>query len=163
MSEPSCKSPTSYLSSMSKGFQPMFTLKLIQSSQHDQSSQSEPEAQNNYKAEYKKMKAKLALLEASPPTSQFSKPFQSKNKGLVLIALADDELFVGNNYSRNGEWIDITMKKLTESSSKNDAKDNPFVLASLYYDHEMVPKSKDKVERLNLDSKCWNLKDFKDS
>ncbi|GJR32056.1 hypothetical protein Tco_1108288 [Tanacetum coccineum] len=83
MSEPSCKSPTSYLSSMSKGFQPMFTLKLIQSSQHDQSSQSEPKAQNDYKAEYKKMKAKLALLEASPLTSQFSKPFQSKNKGLV--------------------------------------------------------------------------------
>ncbi|GJW22139.1 retrovirus-related pol polyprotein from transposon TNT 1-94 [Tanacetum coccineum] len=29
----------------------------------------------------------------------------------VLIALADDELSVGNNHARNGEWIDITMKK----------------------------------------------------
>nr|GEY55092.1 hypothetical protein [Tanacetum cinerariifolium] len=29
----------------------------------------------------------------------------------VLMALADDELFVGKNHDRNGEWIDITMKK----------------------------------------------------
>ncbi|GJS37588.1 hypothetical protein Tco_0535970 [Tanacetum coccineum] len=34
------------------------------------SSQSEPKFQKDYKAEYKKMKAKLALLEASPSTSQ---------------------------------------------------------------------------------------------
>nr|GEV04303.1 retrovirus-related Pol polyprotein from transposon TNT 1-94 [Tanacetum cinerariifolium] len=69
------------------------------------------------------MKAKLALLEASPSTSQSSKPFQSKNKGLVaknfdwdekevsnveeitqvrvLMALADYELSVGKNYDRN--------------------------------------------------------------
>ncbi|GKC77583.1 hypothetical protein Tco_1128357, partial [Tanacetum coccineum] len=62
-----------------------------------------------------------------------SKPFQLKNKGLVaetfdwdeekvsddeeetqvkvLIALADDELSMGKNHARNGEWIDITMKK----------------------------------------------------
>ncbi|GKD89996.1 hypothetical protein Tco_1365503 [Tanacetum coccineum] len=191
------------------------------------------------------MKAKLVLLEASPPTSQSSKPFQSKNKGLVaetfdwdeeevyddevetrvrvLMALADDEFSMGKNHACNGEWIDITMKKvnillsidddsdwqnyliyinidlkyveehrlnllnhalqehlkeerkvnekwlnnskkfnqciseqilsqkmkilsceqLTESSSKNDAKDNPCVPASLDYDHEIVPKSKD--------------------
>ncbi|GKC22608.1 hypothetical protein Tco_1024758 [Tanacetum coccineum] len=160
------------------------------------------------------MKAKLALLEASPATSQSSKPFQSKNKGL--------------NHARNGEWIDITMKKvnillsmdedldwknylkyinidlkddllalkqakleavtfqiqntehrklnhalqdqlkeerkkilggeqLTESSSKNDAKDNLFVPASLDYDHEMVLKSKDWVERLNPNNKLPNF------
>ncbi|GJZ34774.1 hypothetical protein Tco_0580591 [Tanacetum coccineum] len=34
-------------------------------------------------------------------------------------------------------------RKLTESSSKNDAKDNPFVPTSLDDDNEMVPKSKD--------------------
>ncbi|GJZ73799.1 hypothetical protein Tco_0637945, partial [Tanacetum coccineum] len=66
-------------------------------------------------------------------TSQSSKPFQSKNKGLVaetfdwdgeeviddedetrvhvLMALANDELSVGKNHARNGEWIDVTMKK----------------------------------------------------
>nr|GEU97005.1 hypothetical protein [Tanacetum cinerariifolium] len=27
------------------------------------------------------------------------------------MALADDELFVGKNHARNGEWIDITIKK----------------------------------------------------
>nr|GEU34405.1 retrovirus-related Pol polyprotein from transposon TNT 1-94 [Tanacetum cinerariifolium] len=80
------------------------------------------------------MKAKLALLEASPSTSQSLKPFQSKNKGLVaktfdwdekevsnveeithvrvLMALADYELSVGKNYDCNGEWIDITMRKI---------------------------------------------------
>ncbi|GKE05259.1 hypothetical protein Tco_1397277 [Tanacetum coccineum] len=110
-----------------------------------------------------------------------------------LMALADDELFVGKNHTRNGEWIDITIKKvslkqakleavtfqiqntkltklndalqdqlkeerkLSESSSKNDAKDNTFVPASLDYDHEVIPKSKDGVERINLDSKLLNF------
>ncbi|GKE30657.1 hypothetical protein Tco_1446041, partial [Tanacetum coccineum] len=85
--------------------------------QHAQSSQNEPKVQKDYKTEYKKMKPKIALLEASPSTSQSPKPFQSKNKGLVaemfnwdekevsddkkmtqvkvLMALVDDELFVG--------------------------------------------------------------------
>ncbi|GJY76444.1 retrovirus-related pol polyprotein from transposon TNT 1-94 [Tanacetum coccineum] len=62
------------------------------------------------------------------------KTFQPKNKGLVvetfdwdeeevlddeevtqvkvLMALANDELTVGKNHARNGEWIDITMRKL---------------------------------------------------
>ncbi|GJT72922.1 hypothetical protein Tco_1032208 [Tanacetum coccineum] len=30
----------------------------------------------------------------------------------VLMALADDELTVGKNHARNGEWIDITMRKV---------------------------------------------------
>nr|GEW24263.1 hypothetical protein [Tanacetum cinerariifolium] len=72
----------------------------------------------DYKAEYKKMKAKLVLLEASPQTP---KTFQPKNKALVaeifdwyeeevfedeevtqvkvLMALADDELTVGKNHA----------------------------------------------------------------
>ncbi|GJZ63581.1 retrovirus-related pol polyprotein from transposon TNT 1-94 [Tanacetum coccineum] len=179
-------------SSMSRGFQTKFTPKFIQSTQHAQSSQGEPKVQKDYKAKYKKMKAKLALLEACPLTSQSSKPFQSKNKGLVaktfdwdeeevsddeeetkvqvLMALADDELCVEKNHARNGEWIDITMKmipnqkkkilggeQLTDSSSKNDAKDNPFVPAFLDYDHEMVSKSKDWVKKLNPDSKLPNF------
>ncbi|GJS08308.1 hypothetical protein Tco_0365104 [Tanacetum coccineum] len=48
-------------------------------------------------------------------------------------------------------------EQLTTSSSKNNAKDNPFVPASLDYDHEMVLKSKDWVERLNSDSKLPNF------
>ncbi|GKB01065.1 hypothetical protein Tco_0829109 [Tanacetum coccineum] len=119
----------------------------------------------------------------------------------VLMALADDEQDVGKNHAHNGEWIDITMRKvnillsmedsdwqtylkyinidlkfvkeqrlnieqipnqkkkifggeqLTESSSKNDVKENPFIPASLDYNHEMVSKSKDCVERHNPDNK----------
>ncbi|GKB96112.1 hypothetical protein Tco_0982249 [Tanacetum coccineum] len=112
-SEPSYKSSVNNYSSVSKGFQPKFTPKLIQSSP-DSSSQAGPKFQKDYKAEYKKMKAKLAFLEASPSSSQNPKTFQLKNKGLVaktfdwddeevsddeevtqikvLMALADDEL-----------------------------------------------------------------------
>ncbi|GKF84478.1 hypothetical protein Tco_0249376, partial [Tanacetum coccineum] len=72
---------------VSKGFQPKFTPKLIQSSQQTQNSQPEPKIQKDYKTEYKKMKAKLALLEASPSTSQNPKTSQSKNKGLVSSPL----------------------------------------------------------------------------
>ncbi|GJT57960.1 hypothetical protein Tco_0993014 [Tanacetum coccineum] len=86
----------------------------------------------HYKDEYKKMKAKLVLLEANPSTSHTLKTFQTKNKGLVaetfdwdkeevsddeevtqvkvLMALVDDELTVGKDHARNGEWIDITMR-----------------------------------------------------
>ncbi|GJW55436.1 hypothetical protein Tco_0099521, partial [Tanacetum coccineum] len=124
----------SNISSVSKGFQPKFTLKLIQFSQQAQSSQNEPKIQKDYKAEYKKIKAKLTLLKASPFTSQSPKTFQSKNKGLVaetfdwdekevsddeemtqvkvLTTLADDELSVEKNHAHNGEWIDITMRNI---------------------------------------------------
>ncbi|GJV63218.1 hypothetical protein Tco_1474046 [Tanacetum coccineum] len=100
----------------------------------DLDSQNEPKIKKDYKTEYKKMKGKLALLEASPSTSQSSKTFQSKNKCLivetfdwdeeevsddenmaqvkVLMALADDELSMGKNNARNGEWIGITMRKV---------------------------------------------------
>ncbi|GKE30654.1 hypothetical protein Tco_1446038, partial [Tanacetum coccineum] len=103
----------------------------------------------------------------------------SKNKGLVaetfdwdeekvyddeemvqvkeLMAFADDELVVGKNHARNGELIDITIRKLTEASSKNDVKENAFIPASKDYDHEMIPKSKDWVERHNPDSKLPNF------
>ncbi|GJX94418.1 hypothetical protein Tco_0349004, partial [Tanacetum coccineum] len=100
----------------------------------DLDSQNEPKIKKDYKTEYKKIKGKLALLEASPSTSQSSKTFQSKNKCLVvetfdwdeeevsddedmtqvkaLMALADDELSVGKNNARNGKWIGITMRKV---------------------------------------------------
>ncbi|GJV53353.1 retrovirus-related pol polyprotein from transposon TNT 1-94 [Tanacetum coccineum] len=129
-SEPSYKSPVNNYSSVSKGFQPKFTPKLIQSSSNS-NNQADPKFQKDYKAEYKKMKAKLALLEASPLSSQNPKTFQPKNKGLVaetfdwdeeevsdeeevtqvkvLMALADDELTVGKSHARNGEWVDITI------------------------------------------------------
>ncbi|GJV52669.1 hypothetical protein Tco_1448410 [Tanacetum coccineum] len=81
-SKPSYKSPVTGYSSGSKGFQPKFTPKLIQSSQ-SLSSQANPKIQKDYKAEYKTMKAKLALLEASSSSSQTLKTFQPKKKCLV--------------------------------------------------------------------------------
>nr|GEV44191.1 retrovirus-related Pol polyprotein from transposon TNT 1-94 [Tanacetum cinerariifolium] len=54
------------------------------------SSQAVSKVQKYYKAEYKKMKAKLALLEVK-----------------VLMALADDELSVGKNHARNGSFTKL--------------------------------------------------------
>ncbi|GJZ93421.1 hypothetical protein Tco_0665486 [Tanacetum coccineum] len=104
-------------SSVSKGFQPKFTPKLIQSSQNS-ISQADPKVQKDYKAEYKKMKAKLALLEASPLRPQ--SPSNQRTKVKVLMALADDELTVGKNHARNGEWIDITMRKGMSNVSETE-------------------------------------------
>ncbi|GKD67337.1 retrovirus-related pol polyprotein from transposon TNT 1-94 [Tanacetum coccineum] len=185
-SEPSYKSPVNNYSPVSKGFQPKFSPKLIQSSSNS-NNQSDPKFYKDYKAEYKKIKAKLALLEASPSSPQNPNTFQPKNKGLVaktfdwdeeevsdeeevtqvkvLMALADDKLTVGKSHARNSKWVDITMRKkkvlggelLTESSSKRNENENLFVPASMGYDQEMVPKTKDWVERLNLDSKLPNF------
>nr|GEV45009.1 hypothetical protein [Tanacetum cinerariifolium] len=76
--------------------------------------------------EYKKMKAKLALFEASSLSPHNPKTFQPKNKGLnakifdwdeeevsedeevtqvkVLMALTDDEVTVGKSHARNGSF-----------------------------------------------------------
>ncbi|GJU11548.1 retrovirus-related pol polyprotein from transposon TNT 1-94 [Tanacetum coccineum] len=164
----------------------------------------------------------------------------------VLMALADDELTVGKSHACNGEWVDITIRKVnilfsmdkdadwqtylkdellilkqaklnavtfqiqnteltklnhalqeqlkeekkinekwltnskkvsqciseqiphqkkkvlggelfTESSSKMNEKENIFVPASMGYDQEMVPKTKDWVERLNPDRLLQNF------
>ncbi|GKF31367.1 hypothetical protein Tco_0101165, partial [Tanacetum coccineum] len=69
---------------------PKFTLKLIQSSSNS-NNQADQKFQKDYKAEYKKMKAKLALLELSPSRSQNLKTFQPKNKGLVTKTFDWDE------------------------------------------------------------------------
>ncbi|GKD85778.1 hypothetical protein Tco_1356932 [Tanacetum coccineum] len=91
------------------------------------------------------MKVKLALLKANPSTSENPKIFQPKNKGLVaetfdwdkeevldddevtqvkvLMALVDDELTVGKNHARNGEWIDITMRKVNILLSMDEDAD----------------------------------------
>nr|GEV48607.1 retrovirus-related Pol polyprotein from transposon TNT 1-94 [Tanacetum cinerariifolium] len=96
------------------------------------SSQADPKIQKDYKAKYKKMKVKLAHLEASPSTSQTPKTFQPKNKGLVaetfdwdekevsddeevthvkvLMALADDELTVGKGASPSLEVESLTLQ-----------------------------------------------------
>ncbi|GJW09465.1 retrovirus-related pol polyprotein from transposon TNT 1-94 [Tanacetum coccineum] len=170
-SEPSYKSPVTGYSLVLKGFQPKFTPKLIQSLQNS-SSQAKPKIQKDYKAEYKKIKAKRALLEVNPSKSQTPKTFQPNKK-------ANDGLTVGKNHACNGEWIDITMRKVNILLSMNEDADwknylkyinidlkfveeineneNPFIPASMGYDHKMVLKSKYWVERLNPDSKLPNF------
>ncbi|GJV98147.1 retrovirus-related pol polyprotein from transposon TNT 1-94 [Tanacetum coccineum] len=146
---------------------------LLENSKHllkTQLNQADPKIQKDYKAEYKKMKAKLALLEANPSTSQTPKTFQPKNKGLVaetfdwdeeevsddeevtqvkvLMALADDELTVGKNHARNGEWIDITMRKVNILLSMDEDADWQNYLKYINIDLKFVEE-----QRLNLLSK----------
>ncbi|GJR44767.1 retrovirus-related pol polyprotein from transposon TNT 1-94 [Tanacetum coccineum] len=168
-SKPSYKSPVNNYSSVSKGFQPKFTLILIQSSSNS-NNQADPKFQKDYKAEYKKMKAKLALLEASPSSSQNPKTFQPKNKGLVaetfdwdeeevfdeeevtqvkvLMALADDELTVGKSHARNGECVDITIRKVNTLLSMDEDTDWQNYLKYINIDLKFVEE-----QRLNLLSK----------
>ncbi|GKE26850.1 retrovirus-related pol polyprotein from transposon TNT 1-94 [Tanacetum coccineum] len=95
-SKPSYESPVNNYSSVTKGFQPKFTLKLIQTSPNS-SSQADPKFQKDYKAEYKKMKAKLTLLEAKVCDDE------EVTQVKVLMSLADDELTVGKSHAHNGE------------------------------------------------------------
>nr|GEX02632.1 hypothetical protein [Tanacetum cinerariifolium] len=119
-SNPSYQSPVNNFSSVTRGFQLKFTPKLIQSSPNS-NSQTNPKFQKDYKAEYKKIKAKLPLLKANPLSPHNLKTFQPKNKGLVaeifdrdeeeisndeevtqvkvLMDLADDELTVGKSHA----------------------------------------------------------------
>nr|GEV55869.1 ribonuclease H-like domain-containing protein [Tanacetum cinerariifolium] len=108
MFKPSYKSPVSGYSLVSKGFQPKFTPKLIQSSQTS-ISQADIKVQKDYKAEYKKMKTKLALLEASPSTSQTPKTFQPKNKVLVAETFNWDEYI---------QMVDYSLWKVIENGNK---------------------------------------------
>ncbi|GJU39122.1 hypothetical protein Tco_1192079 [Tanacetum coccineum] len=139
-SEPSYKSSVSGF--CSKGFQPKFTPKLIQFSQSS----------------------------TSPSTSQTPKTFQPKNKGLVaetfnwdeeevlddeeiievkvLMALADDELTVGKNHACNGEWIDITTRKVNILLLMDDDADWQNYLKYINIDIKFVEE-----QRLNLLSK----------
>ncbi|GJZ17830.1 hypothetical protein Tco_0553953 [Tanacetum coccineum] len=98
---------------------------------------------------YTKIKAKLALLEAGSSSTQPTKPFQSKNKGLVaetfnwdeeevfkdkemvlvkvLMAFAHDELAVVKNHARNGSVIVKNGEAVTTSvptKFKNDEQES---------------------------------------
>nr|GEV56962.1 retrovirus-related Pol polyprotein from transposon TNT 1-94 [Tanacetum cinerariifolium] len=109
-------------------------------------------------AEYKKMKAKLALLKESPSSPHNPKTLQPKNKGLVakifdwdkeevsnneevsqvkvLMALADDELTVGKSHARNGEWVDITIRKINTLLSMDEYADTLYCMICKKEDHK---------------------------
>ncbi|GJU87077.1 retrovirus-related pol polyprotein from transposon TNT 1-94 [Tanacetum coccineum] len=153
-----------------------FTPKLIQTSSNS-NNQADQKFQKDYKAEYKKMKPKLALLEASPTSSQNPKTFQPKNKCLVaetfdwdedevsdeeevtqvkvLMALADDELTVGKSHARNDEWVNITMRKVNTLLSMDEDADWQNYLKYINIDLKFVEE-----QRLNLLTK-YNKMVFK--
>nr|GEV57119.1 Ty3/gypsy retrotransposon protein [Tanacetum cinerariifolium] len=98
------------------------------------------------------------------------KTFQPKNKGLVveifnwdeeevsedeevtqvkvLMALADDELNVGKSHARNGEWVDITIRKVNTLLSMDEDADWQNYLKYINIDLKFVEE-----HRLNLLSK----------
>ncbi|GJW27852.1 hypothetical protein Tco_0044727 [Tanacetum coccineum] len=57
----------------------------------------------------------------------------------VLMALADDELNVGKNHARNGEWVDITVRKVNTLLSMDEDADWQTYL------NEQIPHQKKKV------------------
>nr|GEU78895.1 hypothetical protein [Tanacetum cinerariifolium] len=82
-------------------------------------SQAEPKIQKDYKAEYKKTKAKLALLEANPSTSQTPKTFQPKNKGLVAESFKWNEKEVSDD------------EEVTQVKEDHRTSDHEMYIASL--------------------------------
>ncbi|GJW46060.1 retrovirus-related pol polyprotein from transposon TNT 1-94 [Tanacetum coccineum] len=143
-------------------------------SSSNSNNQADSKFQKDYKAEYKNMKAKLALLKENPSSSQNPKFFQPKNKGLVveafywdeeevsdeeevtqvkvLMALADDELTVGKSHVRNGEWVNITIRKLNhalQEQLKEEKRINEKWLTSskkvIQCISEQIPHQKKKV------------------
>nr|GEW69282.1 hypothetical protein [Tanacetum cinerariifolium] len=82
------------------------------------------------------------------------KNFLMRKQVKVLMALADDELTVGKNHARSGESIDITIRKVNTLLFINEDVDWQNYRK---YDQEMVPKTKDWVERLNPDRKLLNF------
>ncbi|GKA84837.1 retrovirus-related pol polyprotein from transposon TNT 1-94 [Tanacetum coccineum] len=142
-------------------------------------SQQKPELRPNkdFEAKYNKVKAKLALF--SSGTS--SKPSMVKNKGLVaeayewdeedvslddnemtevkvLMALADDEnVDVGKESARNGEWVKIFIRKvhILLDMEDNDERKSfiDYLCIDLNYVEEqrnnLVLKHRDLIQELN--------------
>ncbi|GJZ53018.1 hypothetical protein Tco_0607903 [Tanacetum coccineum] len=114
----------------------------------------------DYKAEYKRVRAKLALLNVDPSNTQPTKYFQSKNKGLVsetydldkeevnsddeqmvevkvLMAFADEEqLIVSKNHANNDEWVNITIRNVNILLSMDEDADWQSYLIYINVDHK---------------------------
>ncbi|GKB52022.1 hypothetical protein Tco_0902775 [Tanacetum coccineum] len=91
----------------------------------------------------------------------------------VLMALADDELTVGKSHARNGEWVDITMRKVNTLLFMDEDADWQNYLKYINIDLKFVEEqrlnllskynkmvfelNKYWVERLNPDNKLPNI------
>nr|GFC59471.1 retrovirus-related Pol polyprotein from transposon TNT 1-94 [Tanacetum cinerariifolium] len=66
---------------------------------------------------------KRALLANSKCFIKRRNNFSEVTQVKVLMALADDELTVGNSHTRNGEWVDITIRKVNTLLSMDEDAD----------------------------------------
>ncbi|GJZ64709.1 hypothetical protein Tco_0621130 [Tanacetum coccineum] len=120
----------------------------------------------DFEVKYNKVKAKLALLSSN---GSFSKSSSAKNKGLiaeayewdieevssddnemvevkVLMALADDEnVVVGKESTRIGEWVNITMRKVHTLLDMEDNDDRKSFLEYLYIDLNYVEEQRNNI------------------
>ncbi|GJY78147.1 hypothetical protein Tco_0483948 [Tanacetum coccineum] len=130
------------------------------------------ERRNNFSSQ--KANENTECYKCGSSSTESPKPFQSKNKGFeaktfdwdeeevsddeemtqveVLMALTDDELVVGKNHARNGEWIDITMRKVNILLSMDEDSDWQNYLKYINIDIKFVEE-----QRLNLLSKYNKL------
>ncbi|GJW22261.1 retrovirus-related pol polyprotein from transposon TNT 1-94 [Tanacetum coccineum] len=84
-------------------YQSPFQQKLLSSSQH----KPELRPTKDFKAKYNKIKAKLALLNPKEVSSDENEMVEVK----VLMALAEDNDAVSKESARNGEWVNISIRK----------------------------------------------------
>ncbi|GJW13678.1 retrovirus-related pol polyprotein from transposon TNT 1-94 [Tanacetum coccineum] len=130
------------------------------------STQHKPELRPTKDFEAKYNKVKLALLSSN---GSFSKSSSAKNKGLiaeayewdieevssddnemvevkVLMALADDEnVVVGKESTRIGEWVNITMRKVHTLLDMEDNDDRKSFLEYLYIDLNYVEEQRNNI------------------
>ncbi|GJX10697.1 hypothetical protein Tco_0200556 [Tanacetum coccineum] len=150
-------SPVNNYSSVSKGFQPKFTPKLIQSSSNS-NNQADPKFQDKItKVGTRRMKAKLALLNGKSPKV-------SVKEEVTLVKRTD-----GSNLTRN--WLNgstshkkeevLVGELFTESSSKMNENENLFIPASM--GRILVPESQAVNESLKPTKTLITPESSKDS
>ncbi|GJX20676.1 reverse transcriptase domain-containing protein [Tanacetum coccineum] len=146
MSEPSYKSPVNNYSSVSKGFQPKFTPKLIQSSSNS-NNQADPKFQKDYKAEYKKMKSKLAADQDSLNSAAGGNLLERRTQDVLTII--ENKSKVRN--SRNKSIVSqVKSSDVNSSSSSEIAKlthaVNQQTTACLTADGNTFPEFQDNIQ-----------------
>ncbi|GJX48779.1 hypothetical protein Tco_0273969 [Tanacetum coccineum] len=88
-----------------------------------------------------------------PSTSPISTAFFSNNMVPDFQENSDNKA----DERTNEEYLRDLEIKFHERAPLASSKQNPFIPDSMDYDHEMIPKSKDWVERFNPDSKLPNF------
>ncbi|GJS42454.1 hypothetical protein Tco_0567497 [Tanacetum coccineum] len=103
------------------------------------SSQQKPELRptKDFEAKYNKVKAKLALLSSND---------NEMIKVKILMALANDEnVAVGKESSRNGEWVKILMKKVYTLLTMEDNDDRKTFLDYLCINLNYVKEQRNNI------------------